>query len=58
MTLHPLLSLLLKVAARNGTKIEAGWAVEIEAVLVNELNPANYTCERLRVHPLYVDQKL
>ena len=58
MTLHPLFPLLLEVAAWNRAEMETGWAVEIEAVLVNELNPANYTGVRLGVHAVNVEKKL
>ena len=58
MTFHSLFSLLLEVASSDGAKIEAGGAVQVEAELVNKLNPANNTGVGLRMHPLYVQQKL
>ena len=58
MTFNSLLSLLLEVASSDGAKIEAGGAVQVEAELVNKLNPANNTGVGLRMHPLYMQQKL
>ena len=58
MTFHSLLPLFFEITTSYGAEVVTGGAVQVEAIAVNKLNPANYTGERFGVHPFNVEQKL